>query len=34
MAEYNNRIVNVFAKERLAGNPLTVCEDARRTVSI
>lgn len=29
MAEYNYRIVNVFAEERLAGNPLAVFEDAR-----
>lgn len=29
MAEYNYRIVNVFADERLAGNPLAVFEDAR-----
>ena len=29
MAEYSYRIVNVFAEERLAGNPLVVFEDAR-----
>lgn len=29
MTEYNYRIVNVFAEERLAGNPLAVFEDAR-----
>ena len=29
MAEYNYRIVNVFAEERLAGNALAVFEDAR-----
>lgn len=29
MAEYSYRIVNVFAEERLAGNPLAVFEDAR-----
>src|SRR5471030_790300 len=29
MAEYKYRIVNVFAEERLAGNPLAVFEDAR-----
>jgi trans-2,3-dihydro-3-hydroxyanthranilate isomerase len=29
MAEYDYRIVNVFAEERLAGNPLAVFEDAR-----
>jgi trans-2,3-dihydro-3-hydroxyanthranilate isomerase len=29
MAEYNYRIVNVFAEERLAGNPLAVFKDAR-----
>jgi trans-2,3-dihydro-3-hydroxyanthranilate isomerase len=29
MAEYTYRIVNVFAEERLAGNPLAVFEDAR-----
>ncbi len=29
MAEYAYRIVNVFAEERLAGNPLAVFEDAR-----
>jgi trans-2,3-dihydro-3-hydroxyanthranilate isomerase len=29
MAEFNYRIVNVFAEERLAGNPLAVFEDAR-----
>lgn len=29
MPEYNYRIVNVFAEERLAGNPLAVFEDAR-----
>ena len=29
MAEYRYRIVNVFAEERLAGNPLAVFEDAR-----
>lgn len=28
-AEFNYRIVNVFAEERLAGNPLAVIEDAR-----
>ena len=28
MAEYSYRIVNVFAEERLAGNPLAVFEDA------
>ena len=28
MAEYKYRIVNVFAEERLAGNPLAVFEDA------
>lgn len=28
MAEYSYRIVNVFAEERLAGNPLVVFEDA------
>lgn len=28
-AEFNYRIVNVFAEERLAGNPLAVFEDAR-----
>ena len=28
-AEYRYRIVNVFAEERLAGNPLAVFEDAR-----
>lgn len=28
-AEYGYRIVNVFAEERLAGNPLAVFEDAR-----
>ncbi len=29
MAEYNYRIVKLFAEERLAGNPLAVFEDAR-----
>lgn len=29
MAEYAYRIVNVFAEERMAGNPLAVFEDAR-----
>ncbi len=29
MADYSYRIVNVFAEERLAGNPLVVFEDAR-----
>jgi len=29
MAEYRYRIVNVFAEERFAGNPLAVFEDAR-----
>ena len=29
MAEYTYRIVNVFAEERLAGNPLAVFENAR-----
>jgi trans-2,3-dihydro-3-hydroxyanthranilate isomerase len=29
MVEYKYRIVNVFAEERLAGNPLAVFEDAR-----
>ena len=29
MTEYRYRIVNVFAEERLAGNPLAVFEDAR-----
>jgi trans-2,3-dihydro-3-hydroxyanthranilate isomerase len=29
MVEYSYRIVNVFAEERLAGNPLAVFEDAR-----
>jgi trans-2,3-dihydro-3-hydroxyanthranilate isomerase len=29
MAEYNYRIVNVFAEKRLAGNPLALFEDAR-----
>ena len=33
MANYNYRIVNVFAESVLAGNPLCVFEDARGTMA-